>query len=256
MMDFAKWCVATEESVQKHKLHGLSIVAGKQVQAIGAIVNAVPGYYTDPKRIADLLKKLGKPAAAAHVEQKLPTQASIRSGDLGEILCNAYVYEATPFKLGIRRLRWKDHRNMSMRGEDVLAFKMNSSGGALKILKAEVKSRAVMPTAVINEARTALCANSGLPSPHALAFVADRSKEAGNTVLGDALDKALLKDGIRVSQVSHMLFTFSGNDALKLLKVNLQSYAGHVPQHYVNLRVQGHQDFIKAVFSAIGKVNT
>jgi len=252
-MEFAKWCTETEESVQKHRLRGLGIASGKQAQAIGAIAKAVPDYYADSKRIADLLKKLGKPAAAAHVEQKLPTQVSIRSGDLGEILCNAYVFEATPFKLGIKRLRWKDHRNMSMRGEDVLAFNLDPKSGSLKILKAEVKSRAGMRTAVIDEARTALCANSGLPSPHALAFVADRSNEVGDTVLGDALDKALLKDGIRVSQVSHMLFTFSGNDPLKLLKTNLQSYTGTVPQHYVGLRVEGHQDFIKAVFAAIGK---
>ena len=253
-MEFAKLCVATEESVQTHKLRGLGIATGGQAHAIGAIAKAVPGYYTDPKRVADLLRKLGKPAAAAHVEQKLPTQASIRSGDLGEILCNAYVYEATPFILGIKRLRWKDHRNMSMRGEDVLAFNFDSKSGSLKILKAEVKSRAGMRTAVIDEARAALCANSGLPSPHALAFVADRLNQAGDTFLGDALDKAQLKDGIRVSQVSHMLFTFSGNDPLKLLKTNLQSYAGPVPQHYVGLRVDRHQDFIKAVFAAIGKV--
>ena len=252
-MEFAEWCEATEESVQKHILRGLGIADGKQAQAIGTIAKAIPGYYTDPKRIADLLKKLGKPAAAAHVEQKLPTQASIRSGDLGEILCNAYVYEATPFNLGIRRLRWKDHRNMSMRGEDVLAFNLDPKNGSLNILKAEVKSRSGMKTAVIDEARAALCANNGLPSPHALACVAVRSNEAGDTVLGDALDKALLKDGIRASQVSHMLFTFSGNDPLKLRKANLQSYAGPVPQHYVGLRVEGHQDFIKTVFAAIGK---
>ena len=132
---------------------------------------------------------------------------------------------------------------MSMRGEDVLAFNLDPKGSGLKILKAEVKSRAGMKTAVIEEARTALCANNGLPSPHALAFVADRSNEIGDTVLGDALDKALLKDGIRASQVSHMLFTFSGNDPLKLLKANLQSYVGLVPQHYVDRRVDGQQDF-------------
>jgi len=252
-MEFTKWFVKTEETVQKHRLHGLRIAAGMQAQATGAIARAIPSYYTDPKRIADLLKKLGKPAAAAHVEQKLPTQANIRSGDLGEILCSAYVYESTPFNLGVRRLRWKDHRNMSMRGEDVLAFNLDPKSGSLKILKAEVKSRSQMQTTVIDEARAALCANSGLPSPHALAFVADRSNEAGATALGDALDKALLKDGIRASQVSHMLFTFSGNDPLRLLKINLQSYTGSISQHYVGLRVEGHQDFIKAVFAAIGK---
>ena len=106
---------------------------------------------------------------------------------------------------------------------------------------------------VAEEARAALSANNGLPSPHALAFVADRSNEAGDTALGDALDQAQLRGGIRPSQVSHMLFTFSGNDPVRLLKTNLLAYAGPVPQHYVGLRVEGHQDFIKAVFAAVGK---
>jgi Cap4 SAVED domain len=253
MIDFAKWCVETEEPTPKHKLRRLTVDAAKQVYAVSAVAAAVPDYYVDPKRIAGLLRKLGKEAAAMHVEQKLPTQASIRSGDLGEILCNAYVHEATPFSLGIKRLRWKDHRNMSMRGEDVLAFKLDPKGGPLKILKAEVKSRAGMRTGVIDEARAALSANNGLPSPHALAFVADRSNEAGDTALGDALDKAQLMHGIRSGHVSHMLFTFSGNDCLKLLKANLQAYAGPVQQHYVGIRVEEHQDFIKAVFAAVGK---
>lgn len=142
---------------------------------------------------------------------------------------------------------------MSMRGEDVLAFNLGPKGVGLSILKAEVKSRAGMRAAVVDEARAALCANSGLPSPHAIAFVADRANEGGDTVLGDALDKAQLKDGIRASQVSHMLFTFSGNDPMKLLKTNLQAYVGPVPQHYVGLLVEAHQEFIKAVFEAVGK---
>lgn len=253
MIEFAKWCVETEEVVPKHKLRRLAVDAAKQARAVRAVAKAVPDYYTDPKRIAGLLKKLGKPAAADYVQHKLPTQVSIRSGDLGEILCNAYVHEATPFNLGIKRLRWKDHRNMSMRGEDVLAFNLNSSSGGLKILKAEVKSRAGIRAAVIDEARAALSANNGLPSPHAIAFVADRSNEAGDPVLGDALDKAQLKDGILPSQVAHLLFTFSGNDPLKFLKTNLLAYAGPMPQHYVGLRVDEHQDFIKAVFAAVGK---
>ena len=146
---------------------------------------------------------------AKYIEEKLPTLKTIKSGDLGEILCNGYVIEATKFKFGIKRLRWKDHRNMSMRGEDVLAFSMGPKGDTLTILKAEVKSRAAMPTAVIEEARVALAGNMELPSPHAISFVADRLDEAGDWKLRDALDKAQLKDGLKVSQITHMLFTFS-----------------------------------------------
>lgn len=253
MTKFKEWCDDTETTISTHTLNLLAADPAKQLHAVQVIANAIPEYYAAPSRIAGILKKLGKPEVAKFIEEKLPTLPSIKSGDLGEILCNAYVIEATTFKLGIKRLRWKDHRNMSMRGEDVLAFSMGPKAGSLKILKAEVKSRASMSTAVIEEARAALSSNKELPSPHAIAFVADRLDEAGNAALRDALDKAQLQDGLQAAQVTHMLFTFSGSNPSNLLKKNLSAYAGSVPQQYVALQVKLHQDFIKAVFDAVNK---
>lgn len=252
MTKFKEWCDETETSVSTHTLRLLAADPAKQTHAIQVIANAVPGYYAAHSRIAGIFNKLGKPGVAKYLEEKLPTLPTIKSGDLGEILCNSYVIEATTFKLGIMRLRWKDHRNMSMRGEDVLAFSL-SPKGALKILKAEVKSRASMTTKVIEEAREALSGYMELPSPHAISFVADRLDETGNKSLRDALDKAQLKDGIKVSQVTHMLFTFSGSNPSNLLKTNLSAYAGAVPQQYVALQVKTHQAFIKAVFDEVNK---
>ena len=253
MSDFNGWCTESETPVSPHKLRLLAAVLEKQPYAIKVVASGIPEYYASPTRIAGLLKLLGKPAAAKFVEDKLPTTLPIKSGDLGEILCTAYVTEATTFKLGIKRLRWKDHRNMSMRGEDVLAFSLDPTDGALIILKAEVKSRAAMTTAVIEEARSALAGNMEFPSPHAISFVADRLDEAGDWKLRDALDKAQLKEGLKLSQITHMLFTFSGSDPTNLLKKNLSTYAGVVPQQYIALQVKPHQAFIKAVFNAVEK---
>ena len=252
MTRFAEWCSETETTVAGHKLRLLTSVPARQAQAVKLVAAAVPGYYAFPERIAGLLARLGRTAAAKYVTEKLPTSLSIKSGDLGEILCTAYVGEATPFKLGIIRLRWKDHRNMSMRGDDVLAFNLGSKGKALNVLKAEVKSRANLRTSVIKEARIALSEHRELPSPHAVAFVADRLGETGDKPLRDALDDVQLKHGFKTSQVTHMLFTFSGNDPSKLLSVNLESYAGTVSQQYVGLQVSDHQGFIRSVFAAVG----
>lgn len=252
MSKFKEWCHETETSVSTHKLLLLAADLEKLPHAINVVADAVPEYYAAPSRIADLLIKLGKPAVAKYIVEKLPTLPSIKSGDLGEILCNAYVVEATSFNLGIKRLRWKDHRNMSMRGEDVLAFRLEPKGN-LKILKAEVKSRASMSTDVIEEAREALSGYSELPSPHSLAFVADRLDEADNKELRDVLDEVMLKVGLNVGQVTHMLFTFSGSNPSNLLKKNLVAYTGTVPQLYIALQVKSHQTFIKDVFAAVGK---
>lgn len=252
MIKFTEWCDEIETSVPLRKLHRLTANPAKLAHATAGIAGTLPEYYAAPSRIADLLKKLGKPAVAKYVAEKLPTTKSIKSGDLAEILCNAYVLESTTFTRGIKRLRWKDHRNMSMRGEDVLAFRFDAKG-RLYVLKAEVKSRAAMSTTVIGEARKALSANAELPSPHAISFVADRLSEAGDLALKDALDNVQLKVGFDTSQVTHMLFTFSGNDSSELLDTNLTAYSGKVSQHFVGLRVPTHQNFIKDVFESVGK---
>lgn len=252
MTKFKEWCDDNETAVATHTLRLLVADPAKQPHAVQVIANAIPEYYAAHSRITGIFNKLGKPGVAKYLEEKLPTLPTIKSGDLGEILCNSYVIEATTFNLGIKRLRWKDHRNMSMRGEDLLAFNLGPKG-ALKILKAEVKSRASMTTKVIEEAREALSGYMELPSPHAISFVADRLDETGNKSLRDALDKAQLKDGLKVTQIAHMLFTFSGSNPSSLLKTNLSAYTGVVPQQYVALQVKTHQSFIKAVFDAVGK---
>lgn len=250
MTQFAEWCSLADIPAANHKLQVLNADPLKRGQAIAMVAVAVPDHYVTPGRLADLLTRLGRTAVAAYVKEKLPTSPSIMSGDLGEILCTCFVHEGTPFTLGIKRLRWKDHRNMAMRGDDVLAFSLGHGVNGLRVLKAEVKSRAKMLTSVITAAREALSANGELPSAHAMSFVADRLNEAGDKPLRDALDDAQLKRSLKASQVTHMLFCFSGNDASTMLTTNLSAYTGEAAQHYVGLWVEDQLDFIKAVFAA------
>lgn len=259
MTRFGEWCESTtskSNSTGKHSAPSriyelLALVPEKESNAIEIVAESLPSFYASPSRIAGLLRKLGKVAAAKYIRTKLPSLPNIRSGDLGEILCNAYVCENTAFKLGIKRLRWKDHRNMSMRGEDVLAFSLGAKSSSLRILKAEVKSGGTMRTAVIKKARLALDKDNSLPSPHALSFVADRLNQGADEDLGDAIDLAMLKGKLKASQVTHMLFTFSGNDPSKEMLKSLDGYTGAVPQHYVALQVPKHEDFIKSVFDEV-----
>jgi hypothetical protein len=67
--------------------------------------------------------RLGKTAAAALIQGKLPTTKQIRFGDLGEIYATEWIdAHSGSYRAPIKRLRWKDHRNMAMRGDDVIAM--------------------------------------------------------------------------------------------------------------------------------------
>lgn len=252
MTRFTEWCIQEDIPLANHKLQVLTASPTLRDHAVTVIAASIPENYTTSERIAGLLRRLGRAEVAEHIAVKLPTSLAIKSGDLGEILCTAFVHETTTFNLGIKRLRWKDHRNMSMRGDDVLAFSLNANGRGLMVLKAEVKSRAALQTSVIKEARAALSEHQELPSAHAIGFVADRLGETGNKLLQDALDDVQLKKGFKKSQVTHMLFTLSGNSPSTMLNTNLSAYRGTVPQHYVGVRISDHKDFINDVFAGVG----
>lgn len=63
------------------------------------------------------------------------------------MLALSFVEERTDWGHTVKKLRWKDHRNMPMLGEDVLAIRLD--GQEVSILKGEAKSREVMSADVL-----------------------------------------------------------------------------------------------------------
>lgn len=251
MVIFWNWCDQAVEDVGPHALHVLSARPAETPQGRDAIAAIVPAHYAAEERVAGILRRLGKPAAAAFVEDKLPTTKSMRSGDLGEVLATEYIVTLTPYAVPVKRLRWKDHRNMAMRGDDIIGLIRDPVTSRLRFLKAESKSRAALAAAVVAEAREALEKDGGLPSPHALAFISDRLMEMEEEELANAIDDALLKHGIAPNTVRHLLFTFSGNDPSDHLRASLQAYAGPIGQNGVGVCVTGHVDFVANVYDRV-----
>jgi hypothetical protein len=219
------------------------------IQATAAIV---PGHYASEEHVARALARLGKPASAALIQGKIPTTKAIRSGDLGEIYATEWIdAHSGGYRAPIKRLRWKDHRNMAMRGEDVIGVLQDPQTQRLHFLKTEAKSRATLTAQVLVEARAGLDKDGGLPSAHALSFISARLLDLNNLPLADAIDDALLKHGIPLQNVRHLLFTFSGNAPDAMLAASLQAYPGQVNQWGIGLHVEGHAAFIGAIYDQV-----
>jgi hypothetical protein len=251
MIPFDGWCGRKDQKVNGHELTILTGLGAKLGLARDELTAVVLTHYAAEERIAGIMSRLGKPRAADYIRQKLPTSKSIRSGDLGEILGSEYIENATDYEVAVNRLRWKDHRNMAMRGDDIIAIKIGKPGSKPEFLKGEVKSRVAISGPVVAEVRKALRKNNSRPSPHALSFIADRLHGEDETELADAIDDAQLKDGIALKQVAHLLFTFSGNDPVKFLTSDLQGYGGKVRQIAVGLHVGTHQKLIHEVYERV-----
>lgn len=250
MANIKSWCGRTDSKVKTHDLRYLEADPGLLPHAVTSVAAVVPGHYTAADRVADILRRLGKAAVAEYVETKLPQGTKSRSGDLGEILAASYITEFTGYTMGIYKLRWSDHREMAMRGDDILGIRIDPTV-KVKFLKGEVKSRATLGKQTVDEARTALTSSNGRPTPHALAFVADRLFETGETALAEAIDEYQLKQRIEIKQLSHLMFMFTGNNPTNLLSTNLNAYTGTIRQIAIGLRVSTHQAFIKDVYEKV-----
>ena len=250
MAKIKDWCKRTTRNVNSHKLIYFEADASQLNLAVGSVADIVPGHYASPARISSILARLGKKGVAEYVASKLPVGTKSRSGDIGEILATSFVNDFTGYKIGIMKLRWKDHREMAMRGDDILAVRIDPKM-EIKFLKGEVKSRASLTKNTVDEARKALASCNGRPTPHALAFVADRLNETGNIKLSDLIDQYQLKLRIDVKQMSHMMFMFTGNNPCDLLTTNLSTYTGSINQLAIGLRMATHQTFIKQIFERV-----
>ncbi len=134
---FSAWCDIAKTPVGNHQLYVLTARSSDLMVGVNELASIVPSHYSSEEKLAHLFKRLGKAKVASFLEEKLPTTKSIRSGDLGEILATEYINDETIYTTEINRLRWKDHRNMAMRGDDAIA--MHVDDGEIQFLKVEVQ---------------------------------------------------------------------------------------------------------------------
>lgn len=198
----------------------------------------------------NVIERLGGfPKAAAVIRNRLPTKKKIRSGDLGEILATEYISQKTGFTVPVKRLRYKDDRDMAMRGDDVLGL-MRTASAVPQVLKTEVKSRKTLGQTTVGEACTALLKNSGRPNPSTLAFISVRLREEGRDLEAQIIE-ALQEQEVKLSNVEHLVFTFSGNQPSSALSKHATAPPRKPKRTLVGFVVPDHQEFIQSVFEAI-----
>jgi hypothetical protein len=195
----------------------------------------------------EILERIGGyPEATAFIRNKIPSDRRVRSGDLGEILASEYIDQCTDFEVPIKRLRWKDDRNTTMRGNDVLGICHSSK---CRLLKAESKSRARLSASVVDEAISGLQQHSGRPNPSSLAFISARLRESGDDKKAELFEK-IQSGKLKPDGIEHLVFTFSGNDPTEHLRKHIADRKSP-KRHLVGCRVEKHQEFIKRTFESL-----
>lgn len=209
--------------------------------------NVLRSHYVAPEITAKRLAELGAPKTAELLKEHLPTTKSARSGDLGEILATEFTERRLGFSVPVRRLRFKDGRNMALRGDDIIAIDRDLKG-RLKFLKGESKSYTRLTSTVIKEASDALDRYRGRPTRHSVLFVAERLRDRGEHDLAKDLENAVLQS-FRDCPFEHLLFAVSGSDPNTYLSNHLKECRNRRRRYAVGIHIVNHSEVVERLYS-------
>ena len=247
---FEDWCDIEELGQEDKKfLFTLMEKRGGRAVVMAVLIDRVRSHYDDLEHIADDVKELGFPDAAAILRERLPQTPGARSGEIGEILATEFIEFTTDFRVPVRRLRYKDGRNMALRGDDFLGVQEIDDDRFL-LLKGEAKSRRQLSSTVVAKAREALSNYDGRPTPISLLFITDRLLEAGGAdeALGRKLRHEVAKRTVQSDRITHALFVLSARAPEGTLKNDLEA-ADEEHQHFsACMLIADHDVFIKEVY--------
>lgn len=245
------WCKSTKEKTKRKHYWTYVEKDGGRDHIRDDLAETIRSHYDRLERIAEDVKRLGYEVTGKILSAAMPQTPKGRSGDLGEILAIELVEEEIGLRVPVRRLRYKDGRNMAMRGDDFIGAGYDKDGKKLWLLKGEAKSNKVLGKATITSARKVLNRDSGRCTPDSLLFVANRLLESNDQCdnkLGRSLRDEVGLKSLRADRIDHMLFTVSGNGPHASLKEDLDATGTNRDHYVVNIRVEDHQEFIAAMY--------
>jgi hypothetical protein len=254
---FQTWCDFCEEEDARKRYWSFSEKKGGREAIRKLLAKTMRSHYDRLERIAEDMARLGYEGAAAILEAAIPKKPKARSGDLGEILATELVEEKVQLKVPVRRLRYKDGREMAMRGDDFIGAGYGTDDGKLWLLKGEAKSNEVLGKTTVTNARKVLDRDNGRCTPDSLLFVANRLLESADekeVALGRVIRDEVGCNSLRPDRIDHMLFTLSGNHPPAALGDNFESASTDRDHYVVNIRIKDHQEFIAEMYGKVLKL--
>jgi hypothetical protein len=164
---------------------------------------------------------------------------------LGEILATEYVAWQTEFAVPLKKLRYKDDRDQPMAGNDVVGFQVTD--GVIRVLKGEVKSKAMLDDDTVTHACTTLVNDDNRPKSSTLAFMSRILRREGRDEEAELIER-VQSSKVEFDRIVHLVFSLSGNDPEPLLRPHAGPRAPINDRRLVGLRIDDHQAFIDLLF--------
>lgn len=151
--------VAEDQKTERDVPHrALKNAPQKQSELIAAMTQWIVNHHVSPENVErDRKRREALERQGLHdPTQRLPRNTSTQKGNWAEILLAEYVAASCNSQLPVYRLRYNPNVDQSMKGDDVLAFDLNSD--PVRVLVGEAKFRSTSTKVVVGELIDALAA--------------------------------------------------------------------------------------------------
>ena len=176
------------EAPQGHEEVFLTEMPGSRGTVAGLISSAIVDHHFHRARIADRLADLGYSEAAAFFADELPKTNNTRKGNFGEVIASEHLIQRYGFRMPVFKLRFRDVRDMPMRGEDIVAFRMNQEGQIEEVIVGEAKTVVRYRGSTVKEAHDRL-REAYYPRPMTLSMLSEILYESGNAETARQIDR-------------------------------------------------------------------
>lgn len=153
--------------------------------------------------------------------QRFPINIKTQKGNWAEILLAEYVTASSDAQIPIYRLRYNPNVDQSMKGDDVLAFDLDSN--PVRVLVGEAKFRSTPSKQVVEELIGALEKSHSGNIPASLQFVADRLFDSGASDLGARVAECNTLFAQGCLQLDYIGLLVSNENTHSHIKKNAQS---------------------------------
>lgn len=157
--------------------------------AIRTLRDQIIVHHTSPEALARAelvraqLMQDGRNVSQFDSLRRFPRSSNTRRGNLAEIVLAEYVVATSRTTLPVYRLRYNPNVDQSMKGDDVLAFDLDSN--PVRIVVGESKFRGTSAPQAVRDIVDGLLVSHAANLPISLPFVAERLFEQGQAELGE-----------------------------------------------------------------------
>lgn len=166
-------------------------IEGSRARIINPLSRAVVDHHAHRQRIADRLQALGHADAATFFRDELPRNDRTRKGNFGEVVASEHLIQRYGYTMPVLKLRYRDS-NLPMRGEDIVAFKIDEQQRITCVIIGEAKTVSTYSADTVRRAHERL-QTAYHPRPMTLGMLAEILYTMDNAALASQIDDIAIR---------------------------------------------------------------